>query len=227
MKLPDDKNERNKILGLIAIGVLAVCYIGYTFGIKVLLQKQQAALAEIAELEAKVWQANLDIKQIPLYIQQNDEIVENIINISENKLDILHSNLGNFLLVAEDIIERNAQSLDLTVKSVNPTGSPVKRFDTPVKRSGTKDSKKDAKAPRFAPYTVSVEMECGLVDAMNLIRSIEKKNPYLCITRLGIIGQPDNVTQHSITFDVQWPIWIDAKQPMKLVSELVISKSKQ
>jgi len=221
MKLPADKNERNKILGLIAIGVLAACYVGYNFGIKVLFQKRQTSLAKTADLDAKLWQANLDIKQIPNYIRQNDQIIEKIINISENRLNILHPNLGNFLLVAEDIIERHAQNLNLTVKSVKHTGPEVKRF------SMEDDTKKNPKAPRLAPYTVSVEMECGFTELINLIRSIEQENPYLCITRLGVIGQPENTLKHSVYFDVQWPIWMDAKEPMKLVAEQIMSKNRQ
>jgi len=221
MKLPDDKNERNKILGLIAVGVIAACYVGYNFGIKTLLQKQHDTLEKISDFEEKIRLANIDIKQIPIYIKKNHEIIDKIVDISENKLYILHPNLGNFLLVAEDIIESHANRLNLTIKNVKRKGGLPSRF------TNNDDSKKDSKAPRFAPYTVNVEIECGFADFIKLIQAIEEQNPYLCITRIGIIGQPNNVTQHVISFDIQWPIWLDAKIPMKLVAEQMLSKSQQ
>ncbi len=220
MKLPDDKKERQKILGLIAAGVIAVCYVGYTYGIKPLLQKRQNAITKITELDGKLWQANLDIKQIPVYMQQNNEIIDGIIDISENKLNVLHPNLGNFLLVAEGIIEKHAKNLKLTIKDVQKIAQPGKR----LKKENTEI---DPKAPRFASYTVKVEMECGFLDLTKLIHAIEEENPYLCITSLAIIGQEENVTQHALSFEVQWPIWVNPRQPIKLMAEQMISKSKQ
>lgn len=221
MKLPEDKNERNKVLGLIAVVVLALCYAVYIFGLKTIWLKQKNAQKEISDLSSKLWKADLDIKQTPLYMRQNSEVIDKIIDVSENRLDVLHPNLGNFLLVAEDIIERNADKLNLTVKSVTRKGEPPERF------TEKNDAKKDSKAPRFAPFTVNVEIECSFVDLIALIESIEEQNPYLCITRIGIKSQPDNHLEHLISFDVQWPIWIDAKHPMKLLAEQMISKSKQ
>jgi len=220
MKLPDDKNERNKILGLIAAGVVAVCYVGYTYGIKPLLQKRQNAITKITELDSKLWQANLDINQIPVYTQQNNDIIDTIIDISENELNVLHPNLGNFLLVAEGIIEKHAKALNLNIKDVTRKGQPAKRFNKAT-------TEIDPKAPRFSSYTVRVEMECSFFDLIKLIRAIEEENPYLCITNLGIVGQADNVMQHAISFDIQWPIWVKPKQPIKLMAEQMISKSKQ
>lgn len=220
MKLPQDKNERNKVLGLVGLGVAIVCYAGYTFGAKPFLQKRQDFFNNISELEDKLWKADKDIKMIPSYFEQNNEIISRIIDISENKLQILHPNLGNYLLVAGDIINRHADNFNLTVTSIKEVASP-ERF------SKNDDDTEDPKAARFKPYTVNVSLKCSFYELEKLVGAIEEENPYLCITRIGVIGQPEDVMKHSVSFDVQWPIWADEKHPIKLIAQQMIAKSRE
>jgi len=219
MKLPQDKNERNKVLGLVGLGIAIVCYVGYTFGVKPFLQKRQDFFNNISELEDKLWKADKDIGMIPSYFEQNNKIISGIIDISENKLQILHPNLGNYLLVASDIIDRHADYFNLTVTSIKEVASP----ESFSKNNDTEDPK----AARFKPYTVNVSLECSFYELEKLIGSIEKENPYLCITRIGVIGQPENVMKHSVSFYVQWPIWVDEKHPIKLIAQQMIAKSRE
>jgi hypothetical protein len=213
MNLPEDKEERKKILILIAIGVAAVCYVAWAFGISPMLQKKNNYLSKIEKLEEKLWRSKLGIRNIPELEAQNAKLIHEIIDISENRQYILHPNLGNYLLVASDIINQQAAELGLQVNEITAVpdeSSVTKGYDS-----------NDLKAPRLKPYTVNVSLNCDYYSALKLISAIETSNPYLAIVRIGIIGRNDNVMSHSVSFDVQWPIWIDEKQPIKLMAEKI------
>ncbi|MBT3193030.1 MAG: hypothetical protein HN341_10785 [Verrucomicrobia bacterium] len=219
MKLPADKNERTKILLLIGIGVAAIGYGVYMFGLSPLLAKRKATQARIAELEDLLWKGRKDIDMVPQYLKQNGEVLDQILQVSEVKRQILRPNLGNYLLVAADIIGHNADVLDLNIDSINETSA--------MNRTGAPNASADTDGPRFKPYTVNVTLTCGLGDLVRLLAALETENPYLCITRLGVIGRSDSPERHAISFDVQWPIWEDNAHPMRLAAERLSDKEKR
>ncbi len=217
MKLPEDKTERNKIFILVAIAVAFIGYGGHMFVISPFLAKRQESNVRVEELEEKLWRANKDIDITPLNLDKNREALTHILEISETKRQILRPNLGNYLLVAADIIGRHADALGLEIESINETvasGNPVSGND-------------DANAPRFKAYSVNVSLTCGLHDTRSLIRAIEMENPYLCITRLGVIGRPEDPMRHAVSFDVQWPIWADPTHPVRLAAEMMSDEEKR
>jgi len=217
MKLPEDSEERKKIFMLIGIGVAAACYVLYSFGISPYLQHKQEKRAKIEELEGKIWRAQLDVRKTKTYLQENNDVIAKIIDVSENKLQILHPNLGNYLLVASDIINRQADNLNLVTDEIREIPAP-KKLD--------EDQDPDADdAPRFNTYKVNVNIKCSFAELTQLLQALENENPYLCITRIGVVGQKDDVMKHAISFDVEWPTWVNSKQPIKLVAQQMIAKS--
>lgn len=218
MKLPEDKTERNKILILIAIGVMFVGYGGHMFVLTPFLQGRQETQASVAELEEKLWRARQDIDITPHNLERNREAVSHILEISETRRQILRPNLGNYLLVAADIIGRHADTLGLEIESINETVA-----TGPAPRGG----EVDPNAPRLRAYSVNVSLTCGMHDAVRLLRSIEVENPYLCITRLGVIGRLESPTEHAVSFDIQWPIWVDPTYPVRLAAERLADEEKQ
>jgi hypothetical protein len=218
MKLPEDKTERNKILILILIGVAAVGYGGHMFLIAPFLQDRKDTEAHITELEDKLWRARKDIDITHHNLERNREAVNHILEVSETKRQILRPNLGNYLLVAADIVGRHADALNLEIESINETAAPS--TTAPVDEA-------DPNAPRLKAYAVNVSLTCGLHDTLKLLRAIETENPYLCITRLGVIGRPQSPTEHAVSFDIQWPIWADPTYPVRLAAERLADEEKQ
>jgi hypothetical protein len=212
MKLPDDKNERDKMLILIAIGVAATLYCSYRFGVKPLLARRAAARARIVEVEDLLFRAGNDIALVPQYLKQNRVVLNHILEISEEERHILRPNLGNYLLVATDIVTAQTDKLGLEVESIAETLA----VERPARKA---DKTADPNAPRFIPYTVNVSLSCSLIELIRLTRALEDENPYLCITRLGVLGQPDNPERHAISFNIQWPIWADHTHAMRLAAE--------
>ncbi len=211
MNLPENKDDRNKILLMIGIGVVAVCYVGYAFGISPLLKKKADYAKKITDLNDKLWRADMDLKKITPLTTENKKLISEIIDISENKRYIIHPNLGNYLLVASDAINQCANELGLTIDSIT---------EIPNQKDINKDCDlANPESPHLKPYTVSVNLKCGFYDLIKLLKLIEQSNPYLTVVRLGIVGQPDDVMKHNISIDLQWPTWIDEKQPIKLIAE--------
>ncbi len=211
MKLPSDKDKRNKIFIAIGIAVAAIGYGVYTFGVKPVVAKRQVAYARISELEDLLWRGRKDIDMIHHHRRQNWETLSEILEISETKRQILRPNLGNYRLVASHIVGRHAERLGLKIAAINQM--------TPSDRKPGPGAKSDPNAPRFRAYTVNVSLSAGLSDLALLIGALERENPYLCISRLGVIGNANTPEQHNISFDVQWPIWIDPSHPMQLAVE--------
>jgi hypothetical protein len=211
MKLPSDKNERNKIFMVVGIAVAAIGFGVYTFGAKPLVAKQQATYARIIELEDLLFRGRKDIDMIHRHRRQNCETLSEILEVSETKRQILRPNLGNYLLVASHIVGRHAEPLGLKIDAINQM--------TPSDRTTGVGAKSNPNGPRFRVYTVNVSLTASLSDLAMLIGALERDNPYLCISRLGVIGNATTPEQHNISFDVQWPIWIDASHPMQLAVE--------
>ncbi len=216
MRLPEDKKERKKILILIAIGIGAIGYVGYMFVLSPFLLKQQQAATHVSEFEDKLRRASKDIDMTPRNLEKNTAAISHILEISDIKRQILRPNLGNYLLVADDIIGRHADALGLEIDSISETaasGAPI-------------SDDADANGPRLKAYSVNVSLSCSLHDVYALLRAIESENPYLCITRLGVIGQPQTPTEHAVSFDVQWPIWADPTHPVRLAAERMSDEEK-
>jgi len=218
VKLPEDKTERNKILILIAIGVISVGYGGYMFVITPFLQNRQDTQTRVAELEEKLWRARQDIEITSHNLERNRKAVGHILDISETKRQILRPNLRNYLLVAADIVGRHADALGLEIESINETVA-----------TGTlpRGDEVDPNGPRLKAYSVNVSLSCGLHDTFKLLKAIETENPYLCITRLGVIGRAESPTEHAVSFDIQWPIWVDPTYPVRLAAERLADEEKQ
>jgi hypothetical protein len=211
MRFPSDKDKRNKILMGIGIAVAAIGYGVYTFGVKPMVAKRQVAYARISELEDLLWRGRKDINMINHHRRQNCETLSDILEFSETKRQILRPNLGNYLLVATDFVGQHAERLGLKIAAINQM--------TPSDRKLVAGAKSNPKGPRFRAYTVNVRLSAGLSDLALLVGALERENPYLCISRLGVIGNAKTPEQHKISFDVQWPIWIDASHPMQLAVE--------
>ncbi len=218
MKLPTDKAERTKILMIIGIAVIGVGYVAYSFGLSPLLAKQRATSARITELEDLLWRGKNDINMIPINLKQNCETLEQILDISEVKRQILRPSLGNYLLVASDIVESRADALNLKIDKINET---IARKNMP--RTGVTTN---PNAPRFMPYAVNVSLACGLADLVQLVRALEEDNPYLCITRLGVIENTQTPESHAVSFDIQWPIWNAPTHSIQLAAEHLSDKEK-
>ena len=208
MKLPEDKQQRTKLLIVIALASILVI-LGITHGIIGPSVKYKKDLrARLADNSDQVAAAKDQIRRVSRAFAADRERVARIVELSDEH--VLHPVIGNYLLSATEIIEKHAQALDLKTAPLREVG--ISEIPRP-RKSKIENALKC--------YAVRVSLSCGYDDLCKLLTSLEQDNPYLTITGLGITGQPDtDPERHSVTFDIQWPVWADPGTPDELRQQL-------
>lgn len=207
MKLPEDKKERTKILVLIAIGVVVVLYLAIIGVVNPALRKKNERTVRVQELRDDLKKARREISRMPRDRKQNDKTVAKIREVADKY--VLRSRLGNFLLGGRETIERHAKNVDVELETVREIGI------AEIPQSGKKKS-----GNAFKSYTIRVAVNCGFHDLLRLLRQLEKSNPYLCVSSVGITERSGTPAKHTVSFDVQWPIWADNEMASKLEQQL-------
>ncbi len=197
MKLPDDPKEKTKILILIGIGVVAVLYTTIALVVKPLFAEKARCRIEIAALEAKLEMAQRDMNRMLKDRPGNTRALEQIVDVSNRRLFILHPSLGNYELGARAYLENQSQSAGVAL--------------TTIREIGITQIPKPAKGPAlaFKSYNLRVGIQAGMHDALRLVEAIEKNNPYLSVSSLSVVSRPESPGRHEITMEIQWPIWED------------------
>ncbi len=204
MKLPSDPKERNQILALIGIVAIAVCA-GIFFGFKQLGVAKKNVQKTIEEVESKLKKADAKIQRMSVDKVDNDAAIKEILDISDDY--ILASVLGNYQLVARDILEGASKELGLKIEPVRELGKGTVPYP-----SGP---------GAFKTYTARVSLNCGMHDLVKFLHKLESGNPYLCVTGLTVTERTSqSKDEHQVSFEVQWPIWDDPAVKDKLLEQL-------
>ncbi|NQU39035.1 MAG: hypothetical protein HQ523_03695 [Lentisphaerae bacterium] len=215
MKLPEDKQQRLKIFIMIGLAVILVL-LGIVQGIiNPLRNSAKNKRATMEESRNGLERARKEIRAAAQSLDRRMETLVTIQSISDTH--ILHPILGNYLLEATSIIEAHAAALAVPIE--------------PVREVAISDIPRDAKSKEdrlLKAYTVRVNMNSSYHDACRLIREIERGNPYICVTSLMIRPRPGiDVETHSISIEVQWPVWADPEFPSEIREQLKEQTSKQ
>jgi len=208
MKLPEDKKERAKWLTMIFLGV-ALVLVGFYFGvINPLLSSKGKMKNEIAELKKKIADAD---KKISIMEREKVESVTVLAEIkTASSKYVLPPVVDNYLLSARPRVEEHSNRLRLNIE--------------PVRAVGSSEIIPAASSPALMAYSARVSLVCGLHDLVRLLHSIETGNPYIAVINISITGQPKvDKVNHLVTFDVQWPVWVDQELPVKIEAALKAS----
>jgi len=208
MKLPENKQERTKIFVMIGLGV-ALVLLGIVQGIiNPLRNARKNKFARLEECKNGVKKARKEVRAAARSFDRRMQTLKNIRDISERH--ILHPVLGNYLLQATDIVEAHAEDLGVAIE--------------PVREAGISDIPQNSKSPAarlLKSYTVRVDMMASYLNTLRLIREIETHNPYLCVTSLSIRPRPnEDLENHSISIEIQWPVWADPEFPSEIEEQL-------
>lgn len=209
MKLPENKNERIKILALIAIGAVLVLYSLVVVVVQPMIKGKKESVEKIAALQEKLRRASLSINRIESDKASISNILTELDAFANVKGMVLRDRLGNFLLGATEIIEAHAREAGISGQVVSENGI----SQVPQNAARTLPA-------TFNMYTVTVRLEAGVHDLLRMLQSLERSNPYLCVSSLSIAGQKDKPGKHSVAFEVQWPIWADPKMPQAVQDQL-------
>ncbi len=210
-KLPDDRNERMKIFFMIGLVSAGILYALIMFAILPFFATVREDRQKSEELDALLWQAERDVQQTARNRQQNTETIEKILAVSEDEKHILEPNLGNYRLVAEEILDRARRSLDIedfTVRNASAPPPAVPEKGVPAGHA------------QLTPYTVTITLRASLHDVTRYVKRLQQENPYLALTTIAISASTDSPpVKHQVTLQVQWPVWTDPATPNRLAAE--------
>jgi hypothetical protein len=209
MKWPTDKKSRIQIMAVIAIGCIAAVYGGIVGVMRPLSKVKDERALRIEDIQEKLRKARLAVDHMAADETANSNTLHRIIDIAQRRNLVLHDILGNYLLGATPAIEKQADRAGVKVGSVEEAG--MRLMPAAPGRKAT---------PAFKAYTARVALQCRTHELVRLLSQIETNNTYLCVTSLAINAQPDKPDSHSVTMEIQWPVWADAAVPVKLEAKL-------
>ncbi len=187
------KEQKQKVI-LAGIVGLAVLYALKQFALTPLLESRGKLNDEFEAMKSKLMLANGAIKNEG---ETRRRLAETQAQLMKAQSDLLPS-ADNALSWATKTIYHAARSVGLDLESVSETETDRTNFTA-------KDQVKRA----FKPYAVRMSVECGYPQLIELIKSLEDANPYLCVTGIQIQCQPQTPERHQISIVVEWPTWKD------------------
>ena len=217
IQLPADKGERKKILFMIGLFSVGILYAIVAFGIVPFRARVRADRDRLAELEDLLWQAERDIQQIPRNRDRMIETIDHLLRISQTEQYILQPRLGNYLLVAEAILEEISEQVGVPLHNIRETSGPPPQRD---------DSRNEL--PAFWPYAVSFSLETSIHDLLRFVHALQNDNPYITILNITVSsGSPNGPASHVVNATVQWPVWKDVERPNRLSAERLTADEEQ
>lgn len=195
MKLPDDPKERNQYIILGVIVLAAVGYVLVQFVIKPGIAKRKLRAATIIELQDKIENAERTTGRIRADRDNALSMAKKVLEIADQY--VLTPTLGgNFLLGAQDIIEKNARDAGVTLDAIRQSG------EAKMPKSANR------KQPNaFGSYTVTIQFSGSLNALAKFLQEVEDSNPYISVTSLTINPQANDPENHAFSLQVSWPIW--------------------
>lgn len=211
MKWPTDKKTQQQYIALILIGVVFVIVILVMFVVTPIRDTKRDTKIAIEELKANLAKSDNIIRYKERDEADNFKALTDLKSISENCF--LKAVLGNYLLVAREVFDAQITDFACAIEPVREVGPGQIPYLGAV---GVVNS-----------YTARIALRCGLHDLVRLLRRLETSNPYATLTTLTVSGlhggsSSDYETKenHSISFDIQWPIWANPEMPLKIEEQL-------
>jgi hypothetical protein len=237
MKLPEDRKERTRVLALIGAGSLLAAYALFAGAVRPLAAKKAQAAQRIEQLHADLTKARGEIAQIESLRAGNRAALERILGSTDRS--VLRSRLGNFLLSAQEIIQQHAKSLQVKVRGISELG--ITELPQPgaggKKKGGAREPQggetppakdKSGKAEKppdhtFKLYVAKADLSCGFHALVALLEALETENPYLCVSGIQILADPNSPSEQKVSLFVSWPIWADPDAEERLRRQVEVS----
>lgn len=198
MKLPEDKKERTKVLGLMAIGVGATIYVLARYAVVPIIKANKENAERITAVRDILQKADAEVKLIHRDREANEQAMAEIKRVSDNHL--LHPSMGiNYQIPASEVIDSIEKKCDFSLGTPMATmGGLIPGTSLPANR--------DLKS-----FSMGVGVDCSFATFVRLIRAIKAENPYIVLSRVSVSAQAKTPEQHRAGFTMSWPIWSDPK----------------
>ena len=209
MRLPENKESRQKVLALIALGVVGVAY-GIWVGVYDPLRRgRDEAKVKIVQMEEDLQAARVQIQRTGETRKELQGVVRDLLMHSEKEM--LQPRLGNYLLQAREILTEAGKAAGVQYFSVTEVGL----VDLPLQPKKTNT----VSVLSVRAYSARVTAECGTDALVEWLALLEKGNPLISVSHITISAQPESVQRHVARFEVQWPVWIDPAMRERVIQQ--------
>lgn len=220
--------NRQQILLLAGILAAGGLFALYTFVWQPLQASRAARMSETAQLRDKIDKARKDLKQEPAVRREIEEIraelgqirrdyIPSAVMGSSQILDVQSrleglSKASGFIIDNMREVGRRPLPRKLVVVKPPPVVKPApgaKPAAAPAVPARPKAKGADKKAERpaaFESFVTEVGGLAGYGELVEFLRQVEASNPYVCITGLDVQSRPEDVTQHRILIQMEWPV---------------------
>ena len=192
MKLPENKNERIKILAMIGIGVIAVIYAIVQLLILPVLASHNKNKHTLENKKATQETMKLELRKVTRTQSEFDAVG---IQVQALSAYLVQPVLGAFLIGIQSEMDRLANGAKL---QLNPA-SEIGFSEIPGKN-------KDGSKRSIKSYGTRLTGSGGYTQLLAIVRQLEENNPLLCISELTIYAQPLLPESHLISFSIEWPV---------------------
>lgn len=214
MRLPDKKEDRIKLMILAAVGIAVILYGGFLGVIKPYINRNRNMRADIEVLSEKLGKTKAHIQDMIDARDKQVGLLRELVAAAGDAGYFRHPTLGNYILDAQEELEKHALTAGVTLGNVQQVGI------YPIPKTTSQSGENAVKA-----YAARVSLQCGTHQLIKLLHEIETHSPYLCVSSIAIKGQPTDPSRHNVSFDVQWPAWADTETGVKLAEQLAEAES--
>ena len=195
MRLPQNKQDRMKLWALLAVLAVGAVY-GLWAGLCAPLRaRADDTRAQSRALETKIRNAEVRIQRARRIRTDLEERAATLLALSEDHL--LHPQLGNYVLRAREPLTAYAREAGLRGVRIEDMGL----IETPRGPA--------AASPLVSAYALRVFAETDYASFTAWVAALEEANPLIGISHFMVTAQPDQPARHLVRFEVQWPIWAD------------------
>lgn len=198
MKLPENKNERIKILAMIGIGILAVLYAILQLAVMPILDSNKSNLKMLEDKREEQKKMKRELSKSQRTQGEFDTVSVQVQNLSAHVIQPL---LGTYLIGIQSQLEQFANESGLPIKPANEIGF------TEIPGKNPDGSKRAIKS-----YGTRTTASGGYTQMVAVIRQLEAMNPLLCISELAINSQSTTPESHMHTFSIEWPVWAETEK---------------
>lgn len=185
--------QRERLILVVLFSLIAVVLI-FSVGLAPLRKKWRSARQELNEMNEKLTQASALLKQERELRVDLGEKQDRI----RYAFDECIPDPENPLSWATQRVYQDARDVGIDIQSVSASSSRASPF-----------GRGEETARSFNLFAVRIITECTYLNLLEFLQQIEERNPYVCISGLIISTQPKSPERHTISIDLQWPIWTD------------------
>lgn len=200
MKLPTGKKERAKVLVLIGMGVIVLIIVLVQLVVIPILDSRHKLSEDLAEYQARVKKARNELKASKQIQAEFDAVSGKLRAIADNYL--LHPILGSYLVGVSEALDPQARDTGFTIEDLQERGIQALRLRA-----------KETSVRAYNAYSVQLVGQGSYDEIVAFLKSLEDRNPYVCITELKVSGQPDTPERHRVALRIEWPIEAEVAPP--------------